>query len=343
MSDERPCTGSDGALTGAMQAQATAAGAARDAVAREVLARDHPDYPLVTAIVCTRDRPELLRRAVSSILSQDYPGELECVVVLDQCEDDLSVPDLPSGRRLRVLPNARVQGLAGGRNTGVAAAEGELIAFCDDDDEWLPGKVRAQVELLHRRPDAAIVATGMSIVTEQETVARVPPEEVTLADLLRSRVVGLGSSSFLLRRADLIDAGGVDENVPMSYGEDYELLLRMAHRGPILSVPSLLTIIHWDRLSFFTTRWDGISDGLGYILAKYPEYGSDRVGRARVRGQIAFAHAAAGRRGRAVRWAAATLRDDPRQLRAYGAIAVASGVVRAESLLERVNARGHGL
>lgn len=300
-------------------------------------------HPTVTAIVCTRDRPQLLRRAVSSILGQDYRGDLECVVVLDQCEDDLVLGELPPRRQLRVLRNSRAPGLAGGRNSGLAAAAGELVAFCDDDDEWLPGKIAAQVGLLARRPEAALVATGISIVTEQERVARTPPVEVTLADLLRSRVTELHSSSFLMRRLDLLEAGGVDEHVPMSYGEDYELLLRMAHRGPIVSVSSLLTVVHWDRLSFFSTRWDGISDGLGYILAKYPEYGSDRVGRARVRGQIAFAHAAAGRRGRAVRWAAATLADDPRQLRAYGALAVASGVVRAESLLERVNARGHGL
>jgi len=300
-------------------------------------------HPSVSAVVCTRDRPELLRRAVSSILNQDYPGELECVVVLDRCEDDLAMPDLPAGRSLRVLANTRSPGLAGGRNTGVDAAAGELIAFCDDDDEWLPGKITAQVELLRRRPEASLVATGILIVTERERVPRVPPEEVTLADLLRSRVVGLAPSAFLLRRADLLAAGGVDEELPTSYGEDYELLLRMSHGGPVLSVPALLTIIHWDRLSYFTTRWDGITEGLGYILAKHPEYGSDRVGRARMRGQIAFAHAAAGRRGRAVQWAAKTLRDDPRQLRAYGAIAVASGVVRAESLLERVNARGHGL
>lgn len=310
-------------------------------------------HPSVSVIVCTRDRPELLRRAASSILGQDYPGDLECLVIEDRCAHERSAadlataawgsPDLPPGRSLRVLPNDRSPGLAGGRNTGLAVARGDLVALCDDDDEWLPGKITAQAQVLGRRPDAALVATGITIVTTEESVSRVPPVEVTLADLLRSRVAELHPSSFVMRRADLIDAGGIDEHVPMSFGEDYELLLRMARRGPVVSVSSLLTVVHWDRLSYFSTDWDGITGGLGYILDKHPDYGSDRVGRARVRGQIAFAHAAAGRGRHAVRWAAATLRDDPRQLRAYGAIAVASGVVRAESLLERVNARGRGL
>ena len=300
-------------------------------------------YPPVSAIVCTRDRPQLLRRAVAGILAQDYPGDVECLVVLDRCQDRIDPGDLPPGRTLRVLANDHAPGLAGARNTGLAAAGGTYVAFCDDDDEWLPGKLTAQVDLFRRRPDAALVATAISIVTDEDTLTRVPPAETTLADLLRSRVAELHPSSFLARRADLLEAGGVDEEVPESYGEDYELLLRLARRGPVLSLASLLTIVHWDRLSFFSTRWDGIVGGLGYILDKFPEYAGDRVGRARLEGQIAFAHAAAGRRRHAVRWAAATLRDDPRQLRAYGAIAVASGVVRAESLLERVNARGRGL
>ena len=67
-------------------------------------------HPSVSAVVCTRDRPELLRRAVSSILNQDYPGELECVVGLERCQADLAMPDLPAGRSLRVLANTRSPG-----------------------------------------------------------------------------------------------------------------------------------------------------------------------------------------------------------------------------------------
>ena len=46
------------------------------------------------------------------------------------------------------MTNERTPGLAGGRNSGILAGSGELVAFCDDDDEWLPTKVEKQVEAL---------------------------------------------------------------------------------------------------------------------------------------------------------------------------------------------------
>ena len=58
------------------------------------------EQPLVSVVVPTRDRPELLRRAVAAILGQTYEGPVECVVVFDQSDPDLAWPDLPPGRTL---------------------------------------------------------------------------------------------------------------------------------------------------------------------------------------------------------------------------------------------------
>ena len=69
--------------------------------------------PLVSVVVPTRDRPELLRRAVTAILGQTYRGPIECVVVFDQSDPDLPWPELPPGRRLVLVRNQRTSGLAG--------------------------------------------------------------------------------------------------------------------------------------------------------------------------------------------------------------------------------------
>ena len=69
----------------------------------------------------------------------------------DQSEPDLSLEVGRSAPRVRVITNTRTPGLAGARNTGILDATGDLVAFCDDDDEWLPGKLAAQVEALRRR------------------------------------------------------------------------------------------------------------------------------------------------------------------------------------------------
>ena len=302
-------------------------------------------WPTVSVVIATVDRPELLRRAVAAALDQDYEGVVEVVVVHDRTAPrDVGVPVADPGRSLRVVANARTPGLAGARNTGILAAEGQLVAFCDDDDAWAPEKLGEQVRHWRAHPEASAVATGMVISTEADEIVRLPPARTTFAQLLRSRVLGLHPSSLLLRRDDLVgEVGLVDERLPRSYGEDYDLLLRLARRGDIHAVPRPLLRVDWARTSYFEGSWDAVSAGMTYLLDKFPEFRTDRRGWSRIAGQIAFAHAARGRRTAAVRWALAGWRRDPSQLRGYAALAVAARLVDADWLLDRTQRRGHGL
>jgi glycosyltransferase involved in cell wall biosynthesis len=306
--------------------------------------RQSPEPPSVSTIICTRERPELLARAVRAVFAQDYPGHLECVVVFDQSEPAPLDVTVPHNGQLRIITNGGTPGLAGARNAGIAHASGTLVAFCDDDDEWQPSKLRRQVETFRAMPDAVLAATGIRIVTEDDTFERVAPPVVTHVDLLRSRITAIHPSTFLFARADLQGRIGlVDEGVPFSYGEDYEMLLRATRHGTVCAVPDALVNIYWNRPSFFAARWEGIASGLTYILDRFPEFATERTGRARVRGQVAFARAALGERRAAARWAMRTLRDDPRELRAYAALAVALRLAPARRLVEWVQARGKGL
>ncbi|MET0837169.1 MAG: glycosyltransferase family A protein, partial [Marmoricola sp.] len=102
--------------------------------------------PRVDVVVATRNRPDLLRTALDAIWDQTYEGEIVCTVVFDQCDPDESVARTSATRTIRTTTNSRSPGLAGGRNTGILAGSAPLVAFCDDDDEWLPTKVEKQVE-----------------------------------------------------------------------------------------------------------------------------------------------------------------------------------------------------
>ena len=302
--------------------------------------------PSVSVIVATRGRPELLRSAVRSILGQDYPGDITVTIVFDQTEvdplDDIDVPAVR--RRVYTVPNTRTPGLAGARNTGIQAATGDLIAFCDDDDEWLPAKLHKQIEVWKGDPAAVLVATGIRIETSGRMLDRVPPRRTEFADLIRSRTTEIHPSSFLMRRSDVLERIGlVDEELPASYGEDYDFLLRAARIGHILALPEPLIIVHWNRTSFFDGKWRGIADGLTYLLNKHPEFTHSAVGSARIEGQIAFALAALGKRDEALQWARRTIRHDRSQLRAYAAMAIAARLVPAGTLVSAVNRRGRGL
>lgn len=300
--------------------------------------------PPVAVVVATRDRPGLLERAVRAISRQDYAGDIECVVVFDQSpprELDAGA-ELPSGRSVRVLSNTRSPGLAGARNTGMLATLAPFLAFCDDDDAWAPDKVARQIELLNQT-GAAFTATGLRIHHGDRLNVRIPPARVEFADLVRDRVGALHPSTFLFRRSLADEIGLVDEAIPGSYGEDYDWLLRSARSQPIVSVTEPLADVYWHKQSFFAERWATVTAALSYMLDKYPELRADDAGRARIQGQIAFAQAAQAQRSSALRTGWHAIRGNPRERRAYLAMAVASGLVSASAIVRLANGRGRGI
>jgi glycosyltransferase involved in cell wall biosynthesis len=303
------------------------------------------ETPAVSVVVPTRNRPELLRRAVAGILTQTYPGPVECLVVFDQSDPDLPWEPLPAGRRLVLCRNQRTPGLAGARNSGILAATGELVAFCDDDDEWLPEKLTRQVARLLATPAAAVATTGILVRYQDRTTTRLAPTElVTHRQLLRSRLTELHPSTVLARRRELLDdIGLVDEQLPGSYAEDYEWLLRAARLAPVLAVPEPLAVIHWHQSSFFADRWRTIIAALTYLVDKHRELQQEPSGLARIYGQIAFAHAALGERRPARRWARRTLSLNRRERRAYLALAISLGLVSAKTVTRLAHLAGKGI
>lgn len=305
----------------------------------------HRAHPSVTVVVPTRNRPDLLRRTLRSILEQEYPGDIAVLVVFDQSPPDHTLASAGPGRSVSVLENARTSGLAGARNTGVLAATGDLVAFCDDDDLWRPRKLQAQVQGLESARERLLVTCGIAVRYGDRTVERpLQCTSVALVDLLRSRLTELHPSTFLFRREEFIARVGlVDESIPGSYAEDYELLLRAARAQPVLHVREVHVDVLWHQKSYFSARWEMIASALQWLLDRYPEFASVPQGQARVSGQIAFAYAAQGRRRDAWRWATRTLRCSPREGRAYLAVAVASGVVGADRVLATLHRRGRGI
>jgi GT2 family glycosyltransferase len=302
-------------------------------------------WPLVTAVIPTKDRPQLLVRAVQSVLDQDYPGDIECLVVYDCAEPVMPEVRPRDGRTVQVLVNNRTPGLAGNRNTGYLAATGELVGSCDDDDEWLPGKLRAQVELLRKHPEASAAASGFVYHYRGKDIPRKAElPALTFEHLLNDRHLEANASTYLIPRAELLtDIGLVDEQLPGSYAEDYELLLRAARLGPIVCVQQPQSRVHLHDSSFFASRWQTINDALVYLLDRVPEFRQDPAGLARIEGQIAFSHAALGNRASAAKWALRSLRKSRRARQSYAALVVASSLVSADRVMSTARRFGRGI
>ena len=105
-------------------------------------------YPLVTACITTYNRPQLVQRAIQSVLYQNYRA-VEIIVVEDG--SDSGVADWIQEKGLTQIKYIRHDyncGLAAARNTGIENANGDYIAFLDDDDEWKPGCVEKRIDIL---------------------------------------------------------------------------------------------------------------------------------------------------------------------------------------------------
>lgn len=300
------------------------------------------NWPSVGVVLPTRDRPALLRAALAAVLSQDYPGRLRAVVVHDQSEPD---PGLADGDRVRVLANARTPGLAGARNTGILALDTELVAFCDDDDEWLPGKLTAQVTALRQSPGAEFASCGIVVDYGGSRTSRLAGRDmVSYGDLLRSRMVMVHSSTYVAVRAALTDGIGLlDEQIPGGVNEDWDLALRAARRRPIVHADAPLVRVAWGRSSYFARQWESQAESLQWMLARHPAIRGCRPGAARVYAQLAFACACLGRRREAGRWAARALRSNWHERRVPFALAVAAGLVSGDRVLRLLHNRGHGI
>jgi glycosyltransferase involved in cell wall biosynthesis len=299
--------------------------------------------PVVDVVIATHNRPQLLRVALDAALAQTYRGRIAITIVFDQSEPDYSLELLTADRSVRVITNQRSAGLAGARNSGIEAGSGDLVAFCDDDDGWLPTKIQRQVELL-QASSALTSVTGIVVEYEDRRVHRIPTSEsVQHRALIRNRTMEAHPSTVIVRRRALLGTIGlVDEEIPGSYGEDFDWILRAAESGSIAVLEEPLVRVRWGQ-SLFSQKWQTIVDAIDYIIAKHPAFSADRRALGRVLGQRSFALAALGRPREAFTSARRSLRSWPGEPRAYLALAVALGLVSSGRLMRIAHRRGHGI
>ncbi len=202
-----------------------------------------------TVIIATFRRPQLLCRAVQSVLAQTFT-DFELVVVDDNGvghPEQLATVQALNARfddpRLIYRVNPHSLGGGGARNAGMSEARGEYIAFLDDDEQWLPEKLAEQVALLDRSPPSvALVDTGFYDMKPRRLRPRkvLPKMQGTVFEALLGKTRGRAPklSTVMVRRQALLDIGGFDENLPVR--QDLDLYLRLARKYEFASVMQLL-------------------------------------------------------------------------------------------------------
>jgi glycosyltransferase involved in cell wall biosynthesis len=192
-----------------------------------------PDKPLVSVIIPAFNAAEFMGETLDSVFAQTFT-RFEVIVINDGSADtdDLErvLARYPSNLRYIKQEN---QGAAAARNTGLRAAEGELVAFLDADDKWLPKFLEKQIQFLERS-GADLVFTDALLTGEPPFAGRTfmqvqPPRgEVTAESLLSVKVTVL-TSTVLARKKPILDVGLFD--VTLRRGQDFDLWLRLAKAG----------------------------------------------------------------------------------------------------------------
>lgn len=217
--------------------------------------RSETTGPLVTAVIPTRNRPELVVRAARSALAQSYTP-LEVVVVVDGPDPrtEAALSQI-SDERLRVVCLTESVGGSDARNVGVKNAKGEWIAFLDDDDEWLHEKIEVQMRCACISPLPFPIISSRLIARAPEAdyiwPRRLPRAAEPIADYLFCRK-HLFQGEGMIQTSTILTKRSLLQIVPFTSGlkkhQDWDWILRAsAASGAGLAICSdPLLIYHMD-------------------------------------------------------------------------------------------------
>jgi len=178
----------------------------------------------VTVIIPFYRELDLIERAVSSVVAQVVPANVDVEVVIgndsELAEDEIrAVLSEPSNRITTVVKNVRAKGAGNARNAAIDVDRGELIAFLDADDYWMPEKLAVQLRLFQ---EGANFVTGAYRFEGQQKVIHPPKRISSTRALLRN--LGVGTSTVMVRRAFLGDQRFKNHR----FSQDTELFARLA-------------------------------------------------------------------------------------------------------------------
>ena len=212
-----------------------------------------PGAPRVSVILPVYNGQQFIRRAIENALSQslDNLDNLEILVIDDGSTD--GTPEILQGFGERIRAFRQInQGCYVARNLGLRHARGELIAFLDADDAWLPGKLAAQISLMDARPNVGLVLGNAIFEDELGRRGRtafdyVPPAR---GKVFRTLVEGnfIPTSSVLVRRRCLDEVGPFKE---VRLAADYHKWLQIAMRYEVdyVEEPVSIYTVHSSNIS----------------------------------------------------------------------------------------------
>lgn len=244
--------------------------------------RHHPakEPPIFSVILPTRDRADMLRRAVSSVCRQSFQS-FELIVVDDGSKESCRV-DLPKDRRIRLIRNPSSLGVAQARNVGIDAARGTFISFLDDDDEYLSSFLSSTYTTLKDAPDEVGVSwCGVKFIdypSEADRALTIRIEEFaanTNGPTLLQYFLSIGTGHGVTIKASCLKAVG-PFNSALKVASDTDMFFRILEQGfSPLWVPGVHIVRHnhhGDRLTSATLYPERVRTWEEWLFIEHSEF-----------------------------------------------------------------------
>jgi glycosyltransferase involved in cell wall biosynthesis len=196
--------------------------------------REKNKIPTVSVIIPAFNRPNLLKRAIKSVLRQTFKN-FELIIVDDGSTENIkNVVDnfRKTDKRIRYFWQKNSGGPAGPRNVGIQYSKGKYIAFLDADDEWLPTKLEKQIGLFEtsKIPNIGFVSCNSIVIDMRDNTERcseIPDSKKIFEHLLTWSCVN-SCSGIVVKKNVFEDIGGFDDSLKMA--DDWDLCIRIAKK-----------------------------------------------------------------------------------------------------------------
>ena len=232
---------------------------------------------MVSVIIPTYNRANLLPRSIESVLNQTYKN-IELIIVDDKSTDNsLSIIKkyLKKDGRVKLIQHNKNYGGSIARNTGIKNSKGKYIAFQDSDDEWLPNKLELQIQELLENKKIDVVSCGVIYHNQDSKIVGqfIPSKKGNnLFEKMIVKEIVPGTQSVLIKKSCLEKVGGFDVTPA---NQDYILYIKLAKEKYFFSfIDKPLVNVYLQKKSI-TSNLEGRITGRFNIINKIKKYKLD--------------------------------------------------------------------